>query len=60
MLPVERVNGAIDVQSGADDTGLPLLILRTPYNVAWQRLPFSLAVSILSRPVLMSLSICAV
>ena len=34
-----RVNGAIDVQSGADDTGLPLLILRTPYNVAWQRLP---------------------
>ncbi|MSE19351.1 outer membrane protein assembly factor BamC, partial [Pantoea agglomerans] len=24
-----RVNGAIDVQSGADDTGLPLLILRT-------------------------------
>ncbi|EIB97982.1 MULTISPECIES: outer membrane protein assembly factor BamC [Pantoea] len=34
-----RVNGAIDVQSGADDTGLPMLILRTPYNVAWQRLP---------------------
>jgi outer membrane protein assembly factor BamC len=34
-----RVNGAIDVQSGADDTGLPLLVLRTPFNVAWQRLP---------------------
>jgi len=34
-----RVSGAIDVQSGADDTGLPMLILRTPYNVAWQRLP---------------------
>lgn len=34
-----RVNGAIDVQSGADDTGLPMLVLRTPFNVAWQRLP---------------------
>ena len=34
-----RVNGAIDVQSAADDTGLPMLVLRTPFNVAWQRLP---------------------
>ncbi|MGG6160695.1 outer membrane protein assembly factor BamC [Pantoea allii] len=34
-----RVSGAIDVQSGADDTGLPMLVLRTPFNVAWQRLP---------------------
>lgn len=29
----------IDVQSGADDTGLPNLILRAPFNVVWQRLP---------------------
>lgn len=34
-----RVTGSIDVQSGADDTGLPMLILRSPYNTAWQRLP---------------------
>lgn len=32
----------IDVQSGADDTGLPLLVLRTPFNVTWQRLPDAL------------------
>ncbi|MBA2817136.1 outer membrane protein assembly factor BamC [Candidatus Pantoea persica] len=34
-----RASGSVDVQSGADDTGLPLLVLRTPFNVAWQRLP---------------------
>ncbi len=34
--------GQIDVQSGADDTGLPLLILRSPFNVTWQRLPAAL------------------
>ncbi|QGU86699.1 outer membrane protein assembly factor BamC [Erwinia sorbitola] len=32
----------IDVQSGADDTGLPNLILRAPFNVVWQRLPATL------------------
>ena len=32
----------IDVQSGADDTGLPDLILRAPFNVVWQRLPATL------------------
>ena len=34
-----RASGSIDVQSGADDTGLPMLVLRTPFSVAWQRLP---------------------
>lgn len=32
----------IDVQSGADDTGLANLILRAPFNVVWQRLPATL------------------
>lgn len=31
--------GALDVQSGADETGLPLLIVRAPYTVVWDRLP---------------------
>ncbi|MBD8164099.1 outer membrane protein assembly factor BamC [Erwinia persicina] len=34
-----RSPSQIDVQSGADDTGLPNLILRAPFNVVWQRLP---------------------
>ncbi len=29
----------LDVQSGADDTGLPTMVLRRPYNTGWQRLP---------------------
>jgi len=29
----------IDVQSGADETGLPNLIVRAPFTVVWQRLP---------------------
>lgn len=29
----------INVQSGADDTGLPNLIVRAPFNVVWERLP---------------------
>ncbi|KAB8309555.1 outer membrane protein assembly factor BamC [Erwinia endophytica] len=32
----------IDVQSGADDTGLPNLIVRAPFNVVWGRLPAAL------------------
>lgn len=36
---IGRASGTVDVQSGADDTGLPMLVLRTPFNVAWQRLP---------------------
>ncbi|AIX72918.1 MAG: outer membrane protein assembly factor BamC [Mixta calida] len=37
-----RSASQIDVQSGADDTGLPNLILRAPFNVSWQRLPAAL------------------
>lgn len=37
-----RSSAQIDVQSGADDTGLPTLVLRTPFNTAWQRLPAAL------------------
>lgn len=36
-------NGAtFDVQSGADDTGLPMLVVRAPFNQTWQRLPATL------------------
>ncbi len=31
--------GRIDVQSGADDTGLPMLVVRAPFNEVWNRLP---------------------
>ncbi|MTD37749.1 outer membrane protein assembly factor BamC [Erwinia sp. CPCC 100877] len=31
--------GHIDVQSGADDTGLPMLVVRAPFNEVWNRLP---------------------
>lgn len=34
--------GALDVQSGADDTGLPMLVVRAPYTVVWERLPSAL------------------
>lgn len=34
-----RAAGMLDVQSGADDTGLPLLVVRGPYAVVWDRLP---------------------
>ncbi|MGI8487821.1 outer membrane protein assembly factor BamC [Pectobacterium sp. S5] len=37
-----RTIGSLDVQSGADDTGLPLLIVRGPYTVVWDRLPVAL------------------
>lgn len=29
----------INVQSGADDTGLPVLVVRAPFNTVWNRLP---------------------
>ncbi len=35
--------GEIDVQSGADDTGLPVLIVRSTFGVVWERLPNALA-----------------
>lgn len=32
-----------DVQSAADETGLPMLVVRAPFNRVWQRLPDALA-----------------
>ncbi|MCX8960447.1 outer membrane protein assembly factor BamC [Erwinia psidii] len=37
-----RSAAQIDVQSGADDTGLPNLIVRAPFNTVWERLPAAL------------------
>ncbi|SCC56014.1 outer membrane protein assembly factor BamC [Kosakonia oryziphila] len=30
---------SLDVQSSADDTGLPMLVVRGPFNIVWKRLP---------------------
>jgi len=38
----KRSTTQIDVQSGADDTGLPDLIIRAPFNTVWERLPAAL------------------
>ncbi|PHM50087.1 outer membrane protein assembly factor BamC [Xenorhabdus miraniensis] len=35
-------SGALSVQSGSDNTGLPRIIVRAPYNVVWNRLPYTL------------------
>ena len=37
-----RAATQLDVQSAADDTGLPMLVVRAPYNVVWGRLPATL------------------
>jgi len=37
-----RSGSTFDVQSGADDTGLPMLVVRGPFNQVWQRLPATL------------------
>ncbi|QLZ42439.1 outer membrane protein assembly factor BamC [Citrobacter sp. RHBSTW-00127] len=37
-----RSAATMDVQSAADDTGLPMLVVRGPFNVVWQRLPAAL------------------
>ncbi|MCG8707025.1 outer membrane protein assembly factor BamC [Brenneria sp. 4F2] len=37
-----RTTGSLDVQSGADDTGLPLLVVRGSYILVWDRLPAAL------------------
>jgi len=34
--------GVLNVQSGADDTGLPVLIVRGGYGAVWERLPAAL------------------
>ena len=39
----QRSAGAtFDVQSAADDTGLPMLVVRAPFNMVWQKLPAAL------------------
>ncbi|MFK3661311.1 outer membrane protein assembly factor BamC [Scandinavium sp. NPDC088450] len=37
-----RAGASFDVQSAADDTGLPMLVVRGPYNLVWQKLPAAL------------------
>ena len=37
-----RAATQLDVQSAADDTGLPMLVVRGPFNVVWNRLPATL------------------
>ncbi|WP_192457265.1 outer membrane protein assembly factor BamC [Musicola keenii] len=37
-----RNSQQLNVQSGADDSGLPLLVVRGPYNQVWDRLPKAL------------------
>ncbi|ROP63057.1 Beta-barrel assembly machine subunit BamC [Enterobacter sp. BIGb0383] len=37
-----RSAATLDVQSAADDTGLPMLVVRGPFNLVWQRLPAAL------------------
>jgi outer membrane protein assembly factor BamC len=37
------VGASVDVQSGADETGLPMLVVRAPFNEVWTRLPNVLA-----------------
>lgn len=37
-----RAVGTLDVLSGADDSGLPLLVVRGPYSAVWDRLPKAL------------------
>ncbi|PHM75236.1 outer membrane protein assembly factor BamC [Xenorhabdus kozodoii] len=35
-------SGPLSVQSGSDNTGLPQIIVRAPYNIVWNRLPYAL------------------
>ncbi|MFP2469371.1 outer membrane protein assembly factor BamC [Pseudescherichia vulneris] len=37
-----RDGATFDVQSAADDTGLPMLVVRGPFNQVWQKLPAAL------------------
>lgn len=36
------LQGIIDVQSGSDNAGLPVIIVRAPFDVVWDRLPIAL------------------
>ncbi|MEQ4922259.1 outer membrane protein assembly factor BamC [Proteus hauseri] len=37
-----NLQGIIDVQSGSDNVGLPVIIVRAPFDVVWDRLPIAL------------------
>ncbi|GLX63304.1 MULTISPECIES: outer membrane protein assembly factor BamC [Proteus] len=37
-----NIQGIIDVQSGSDNAGLPVIIVRAPFDVVWDRLPIAL------------------
>lgn len=39
---VTRKAGRLDVQSGSDDSGLPNIVIRAPYETVWERLPSAL------------------
>ncbi|MDC9593236.1 outer membrane protein assembly factor BamC [Xenorhabdus sp. IM139775] len=41
-LSSAKNSGALTVQSGSDNTGLPQIIVRAPYNIVWSRLPHAL------------------
>lgn len=36
---IQSAYGIIDVQSGSDATGLPVVIVRAPFDAVWERLP---------------------
>lgn len=37
-----NLQGIIDVQTGSDNAGLPVIIVRAPFDVVWDRLPIAL------------------
>ncbi|MBQ0437221.1 outer membrane protein assembly factor BamC [Providencia rettgeri] len=39
---IQSAYGIIDVQTGSDDTGLPLVVVRAPFDAVWERLPHAL------------------
>lgn len=39
---IQSAYGIIDVQSGSDATGLPVVIVRAPFDAVWERLPHTL------------------
>ena len=39
---IQNAYGIIDVQTGSDTTGLPLVIVRAPFDAVWERLPHTL------------------
>ncbi|WP_338805039.1 outer membrane protein assembly factor BamC [Xenorhabdus griffiniae] len=41
-LSSTKNSGPLSVQSGSDNTGLPQIIVRAPYNIVWNRLPYVL------------------